>query len=157
MKSGPQCMGAGYDHLRVVPAEDQHAHQLEPLLREADRAEILRANWPRAIDSLLYGIRTSRSFVALADGSPVMVFGISESASVWALGTDYITEHPKEFMRMARRIFPWIFAGLPVVWCCLDIKNTVHAAWLSAMGFSPDPHSNPGDGFEVYYLLNNYV
>ena len=85
------------------------------------------------------------------------LFGISSRAAVWALGTDYITEHPKEFMRLSKRVFPWLFAGLPVVWCRLDTKNTVHAAWLSAMGFSPAPYSKPRNGFEVYYLLNTHV
>ena len=148
-------MVGGYDHLRVVPAEDQHANQLEPRLREADRSEALRGGWPRALDALLYGVRNSRSFVVLSYGVPVMICGISNDASVWALGTDYITEHPKEFMRISKRIFPWLFAGLPVVWCLMDTLNTVHASWLSAMGFSHT--STQANGCAVYYLLNTHV
>ena len=147
-------MVAGYDDVRVVPAQDQHAHQLDPILREADRREILRAGWPRTLSSLLYGVRSSRSFAALTDGAPVMLFGILEDGAVWALGSDYITEHPKKFMRISMRIFPWLFAGIPFVWCYLDTENTVHSRWLSAMGFSPTPDSRTQNGFEAYYLNN---
>lgn len=83
-----------------------------------------------------------------------MLFGISEAGAVWALGSDYITEHPKEFMRISMRIFPWLFSSLPFVWCFLDTENTVHSRWLHAMGFRPIPHSRTPNGFETYYLNN---
>ena len=75
-----------------------------------------------------------------------MMFGLMEDksdptiASVWALGTDWITENPLKFQRVTNKVLPLMSDGYSVIGGLVDAKNTVHVRWLIANGFEFDPN-----------------
>jgi hypothetical protein len=73
-----------------------------------------------------------------------MMFGIAEMPAspetgrfgcVWALGTDYITTHPKQLQRCTKKILPLLSAGYAYIGGAIDSLNERHIRWLLKSGF----------------------
>ena len=59
-----------------------------------------------------------------------MIFGIGSEGTVWALGTEWITENPTKFQRVTLKVLPLLFSGHKQVRCIADAKNVFHLKWL---------------------------
>jgi hypothetical protein len=102
--------------LQVVQLKARHFSDLCAHMRQADREELRAASAESAEDVLLRGIAES-VYVRVAEapwpgrmvGRTAMIWGVcpllgvSKSTGVpWALGTDAIEEHRKDFLRISR-------------------------------------------------------
>lgn len=73
-----------------------------------------------------------------------MMFGLMEDkedptvASVWALGSDWITENPLKFQRVTNKVLQRMSEDYSVIGGLVDAKNVVHVRWLMANGFEFD-------------------
>jgi len=130
---------------------------LAPLLREADRQELLAGTGEEPLEALTNGLELSVScMTALIDGEIVGMFGIVPNEEVWAstgvtygvvwfLGSDRATESPKDFMRVSRMWLNTFKEDYFALGNLVDARNTVHIRWLKAMGFEfTNVHNNYG-------------
>lgn len=138
--------GLDCNGITIKKSTREDAACLSDNLREADIREIYRASKRTPLVALCNGLRSSRCFTAHFEGHPVMMFGLMEDksdptiASVWALGTDWITENPLKFQRVTNKVLPLMSDGYSVIGGLVDAKNTVHVRWLIANGFEFDPN-----------------
>ena len=82
---------------------------LAPRLREADKNEVSALGFRTPLAALEASFFSSdAAFTGLIDGVPAMMFGVgaplfAEFGTVWALGTDTLTAHPREMLVYGRR------------------------------------------------------
>ena len=128
-------------HLRAVHPRD--AYILAPLLREADKREIIARQHLDIENALWHSITESdEAFVASRpDGSPLAVFGVGSSEELprlgipWMVGTDEMIRYKKALIRDAHK---WVEKKLDtytILSNYVDSRNTVHINWLKHLGF----------------------
>lgn len=114
-------------------------------LRQADLQEMhaVMGGHVDPVQALKYGIETSYfPFVATIDGVPACVFGAvpephdDRFGSVWLMGTDAITNHPRTFLRHSKEYLEKVAEPFSLLWNCVDKRNDVHIRWLKWMGFT---------------------
>lgn len=129
---------------------------LAPRLREADVNEVLALGFRNSLAALEASFYSSDAvFTGLIDGVPAMMFGVgaplfAESGTVWALGTDTLTAHPREMLVYGRRKIRELLEEFPVLenWC--DARYHAAHRWLKRLGFTlsdPEPHGPHGEEF----------
>lgn len=123
---------------------DGDAEALAPILRQADLQE-LQATSPLSPREVLR-ISAEESIPSCAiigtSGNIAGLFGAVPSAPstgvVWLLGSDELTKGPtlKEFMRRCHGYLDTLHTLYPLLYNCIDERNTVHISWLRHMGFT---------------------
>ncbi len=122
-------------------------------LRDVDRMEVCGmygedANVGVVIRST-YLVSRDTTFVGLADGEPLCVFGVappvllSDVATPWLLGTSKIRMHSRTFLRHSRRIVKAWASMFPLMRNYVDDRNADAIRWLQWVGFqvySPEPY-----------------
>lgn len=120
------------------------ADALAPRLRHADLQE-LRATSPRdPVDVLRMSAEESvpSCTVVGASGRVAGLFGAVPSAPstgvVWLLGSDELTQGPtlRAFLRQCHGYLNTLHALYPILYNCIDERNSVHINWLKHMGFT---------------------
>lgn len=126
----------------VVPATVEHALELEPKMRQADRAECEGMGW-EALPGLLFSLKHSRdSWAGLADGECVCIFGVycksflGTEANPWLLATDEMPKHARTFLRLNKRYMASLRDEFQVLSGHVDVNNVVSQRWLRWLGFS---------------------
>jgi len=93
--------------------------------------------------------RSSKCYTFLIDGIPAAMFGIapdsllSNSASVWFLGTDDMGRAKKTFMVQSRRFINLLLKEYPVLYNFVDYRYKKTLQWLEWCGakiFDPAPY-----------------
>lgn len=128
----------------VRPATPGDGETLAAVMREADVAELVALGSapevaaPRAIR------RSVAAWTARDEGGVICCAGIalrtpvSDTAAPWLLCSDRIAEHPRQLLRVSRRVV----RAARERW---RLENYVHAdnadaiAWLGWLGFTVDP------------------
>lgn len=138
------------------PATMEDVFFLADRLRRADRDEVLALGFRSPLLALESSFASSdAAFTGLIDGVPAMMFGVgaplfAESGTVWALGTDVLTAHPREMLVYGRRKIRELLELFPFLenWC--DARYTAAHRWLKRIGFTlsdPLPHGPHGEEF----------
>jgi hypothetical protein len=133
--------------IRTVAASVGDALHIAPLLRQADRNELVAyGGYPPEICLPDYVADSKYAYAVYKEACPVLeplcLFGLQEhpedpSIGVpWMVGTDLLTREPITFLRKA----PWFieqFNSLyPLLANFVDARNELHVRWLKAMGFT---------------------
>lgn len=113
-------------------------------LRSADRDEVLALGaTPR--QALKGSVQLSDyAWAGYVDGELAMIFGcgntlVSEVGSVWALGTDVCTKHPREMLVVGRKVLQTLLDINPKMQNYCDARYTAAHRWLKKLGFHIDP------------------
>lgn len=144
-----------------MPAMPEHAEDMAPRLRAADVLEVYRSHGHGALEALLSGLDSSEeAYTLFLDGRPAAMFGVAPiqrsllgtvwAHSIWLLGTDDLTRHPRDFLRTSRRVFPYIASRYPVLFNMVDDEYTGALRWLEWLGFwvgYPEPFGPFGHPF----------
>lgn len=106
-------------------------------LREADIFEIETVHgcdYQTALFSVVRANEGSCS-ISFCNGVPFVIHGAKENGLIWAVGTDLIAQAGLSVIRWGRDLVETYQDKHRVLWNYMDRRNTVHARWLSAMGF----------------------
>lgn len=120
----------------------QHAYDLAPRLRSADKAEIKARSGKSPVLGLISSVHASNpGITAVVDDEIICIFGAAATespllGSVWLLGSDAIEQHNRLFLRESRRWINALHAIYPVLYNYVDERNAVHLRWLRWLGFS---------------------
>lgn len=139
-------------HYILSPATEADAHELAPLLRAPDRAEVLALGL-EPIDGLLSSLRASREAWTMraADGRVVFMIGvcpltlIGRTGVPWLLGSDLVLTHRRAFMVETRRLLDRAHEMFPVLRNLVDARYPQAIRWLDWLGFvirDPQPIAN---------------
>lgn len=129
--------------VRVRAAVPGDGALLAGRLRQADLAELQAAHgdedpWrvlERGMDA------SEECWCATLDGLPVALFGRSEVtihdwrwyAKVWMVGSDTVTQRPRDLLALARAWLPSL-AQNTIAWNWIDSRNTAHIRFLQHLG-----------------------
>ena len=146
----------------VVKATPEHAVDMAPRLRLADRAEIWASSKATPTRTLLASIKESRwAFAGLVDGEPVCLFGIvpvgliGPVAVPWLLATDAMERHARMFLHRSRHTVAIMSQAYPLLVNYVDARNKVSIKWLKWLGFDimePVPHGSFGLPFHRFEM-----
>lgn len=122
----------------------QHVASLCPVLREADRQEILALTGAPPEVSLPSAVAVSESAqAAFVEGSGIAaifgvepVLGFPDVGIVWFVGSDLVTRHTREFLTLSRQWLDATHLRYPLLTNRVDARNELHIRWLRWMGFS---------------------
>lgn len=126
-------------YIRLSTLDDPFT--IGPKLRKADISEIKAASGRLPSDALMRGVLNSRPcYTAITpDGEPSGMFGVvpadKNTGIIWALFTDNILNHRKEFMRVSRQVVEECNNQYALLTNVVDARNTVHVRWLRKLGF----------------------
>lgn len=113
-------------------------------MRQSDVDEVWAAKHASPQHALMSSFLSSRdiSFTGLANGEPVLMFGVvppsplGAVATPWALGTNALREHFREFVRRSKPVVETISLMFPVLENYVDARNIDAIRWLQWVGFS---------------------
>ena len=127
--------------ITMLPATEDDAHELAPLLRAEDRAEVL-ALGVAPVDGLLQSLAAAREawtwrgdsrIICMAGVSPLSLIG--STGVPWLLGSPLVASHRRAFMVETRRtVARWL-----MMFCALrnvvDDRYVAAHRWLRWLGF----------------------
>ena len=149
----------GYEVRDAVEAD---AHELAPLMAEADRVECYRASGATPLEALLAG--HGMSYVSRACVGPsgkvcgMWGVGASEEHAPWSrgwfLGADELRAKPRTFLAVTVADMNWVMdreaRGLYAV---VDEQYGAALRWLDWLGFTPRARGPIGIGGEPFVLM----
>lgn len=125
----------------LAPATLADAHELVPLLRESDRAEILAMNMSPE-EGVVVSLRASReAWTARADGEILCMTGIAPLTAIgptgvpWLVGTDIVPRHARHFLCESHRLVERWLEMFPVLRTFVDSRYKQAIRWLDHAGF----------------------
>lgn len=138
------------------PATAEDCRFVAAHLREADRREVLASGFRSSLAALETSFHGSDVvFAGLIDGEVSMIFGVgapifADAGTVWALGTDNLTRHPREMLIHGRAKVRELLEQFPAMENYCDARYTAAHRWLKRIGFTlsgPVPHGPHGEPF----------
>lgn len=141
--------------ITIRPATLDDARFVREHLRHHDRME-LEAVAGSGKDLVSLSVAGSdRAYAAEADGEVFMLFGvgsglISDTASVWALGTDRCNDLPFTMVRLGRKIVHELLDEYAVMENFVDDRYSASIRWLRLLGAhlgEPEPYGRDGKPF----------
>jgi hypothetical protein len=132
--------------IEIVPATLEHAADLAPRLRAADRQEIEAMSGRDPAEALAHSIgRGLWSEALMIDGQVEALGGLGTVSMLfgpgvpWLMGSDRLTERARWFLRESRRQVARMREtyGELVNW--VDARNTLSVRYLERLGFTIDP------------------
>lgn len=135
-------MGCAAVTYSMMPATEADAHELAPLLRAPDRAEVL-ALGVDPVEGLLQSLRSSReAFTARAAcGRIICMAGVSPASLIgqtgvpWLLGTDLVPVYRRPFMVETRAMIARWLTLFPVLRNLVDARYEAAIRWLRWLKF----------------------
>ena len=133
----------------MLPATEDDARELAPLLRAEDRAEVL-ALGVDPVPAILNGVVTAReAWTYRDDGRIICMAGVSPFSLIgqtgvpWLLGSELVPTHRRAFMLETRRMVGRWLTLFPVLRNLVDARYDAAIRWLQWLGFTV------GDPFPV--------
>ena len=130
-----------YPTLEVVPAKIEHAYQLAPHMKQADREEVKAASGLEPLEVLLKSLELSeKAYTIMVAGSEVIALGglvhlTQEVGIPWALTSDKIVLYPKQFCSITKELIKGFHKSYPLLTNFCDARNTTTIRWLKWCGF----------------------
>lgn len=131
-----------FGKLYVEHSSIRDAYSISLHLRSADRDEIAAVTLKPPVRVLVDGIAESDPCYTIktAGGKPCGLFGVRDSghpqsAVVWMLGTDDLTNNGRTFLRHSRYWLDELHRNYRLLFNVIDARNSVHQRWLDWMGF----------------------
>lgn len=122
-------------------ATDEDIRFVGERLREADRQEVIALGADPAFAVRCSTLFSDEAYTGLIDGEPSMIFGVGQpilgdTASVWALGTDNCSRHPREMLKFGKLLVQDFLTRYPRMenWC--DARYEAAIRWLRKIGFT---------------------
>lgn len=135
----------------VAAALPEHAADLAPRLREADRREVAAFSGADAGEALMRGVReSSLAWTIIRDGRPLACFGVAPMSLLgatgvpWLLGSDDVRGISLAFLRGGRMFVESMLARFRRLENYVDARNTVSVNWLRWLGFTVHPAQRAG-------------
>jgi len=123
--------------------QEGDAEALEPMLRDADRAEINASTEKYPLEVLREGGELSSPSCTIIgnSGAVVGMFGVvgeGDYGRVWLLGSDELVTGAlsRQFIRECRRYLHVMARPYQRIGNVIDERNTVHIRWLKWLGFT---------------------
>lgn len=145
--------------VHIVPARCRHIATIARRMRAADADECRAMAGLSPLDGLRSSMLRSEAYTALVNGQPEAMFGTSDInvlagiGSAWLLGTDEVTRHPKEFLRMSREWLAKPFTRYSVLRNVVSVENSASIRWLKWLGATfSDPIDVGGKPFVLFEL-----
>jgi len=122
---------------------------LAPYLRLADRREIIAHSGESPRLGLERNMRYSdKCWTVMLDDDPIALFGYSQygedSANIWMLGSDKISEIKWQFLRESKNWIKKIAKDFDRLWAIADVRNDLHTKWYKWLGFTITTTINQG-------------
>ncbi len=128
--------------ITMLPATEDDARELAPLLRAEDRAEVL-ALGVEPVPALLNGVVTAtEAWTYRADGQIICMAGISPLSLIghtgvpWLLGSPLVVQHRRAFMVETRRMVAHWLTLFPLLRNVVDARYEAAIRWLRWLGFA---------------------
>lgn len=128
--------------ITMLPATEDDARELAPLLRAEDRAEISALSGRDPAGLLVESVAASwESTTYRADGALICIGGVAPLSLIgstgvpWLMGTDLVPVHRKAFMRHSREAMPRWLARFPILRNVVDARYAEAIRWLRWLGF----------------------
>ena len=126
--------------LEIIPATTEHAYQLAPHMKQADREEVKAASGLEPLEVLLKSLELSEKAYALLAGDEVIALGglvpLTEQIGIpWALTSDKIALYSKQFCRITKELIKGFHKKYPLLTNFCDARNTTTIRWLKYCGF----------------------
>jgi hypothetical protein len=138
--------------IAMLPATGKDAHELAPLLRADDRAEVLALLGPvhpveGPADGLLQGVTTAHEAWTARDGAGriICMAGVSPLSLIgstgipWLLGSDLVRTHRRAFMVESRRLVARWLTRFDALRNVVDARYGAAIRWLGWLGFEIGP------------------
>ncbi len=148
--------------LRAVTAFDLRT--VAEFMRPADRAEIARSTGSLPFPALVRAVTISaEAWCATVDHVPAALFGVAPGLTPdcgmygipWLLGTDLVTRHARELLRLAPAMIAAWRDRYGELWNLVDAENGQARRWLAHMGArlqAPAPWGVRDDPFILFQL-----
>lgn len=127
--------------IAMLPATEDDARELAPLLRAEDRAEVL-ALGVEPVDGLLQSVAAAReAWTWRADGLVICMAGVAPLSLIgrtgvpWLLGSDLVPAHRRIFMVETRRAVARWLGMFDVLRNVVDARYAAAIRWLRWLGF----------------------
>ena len=140
-------------NITIREATMDDARYIAKHLRKEDRDEILALGQmtPGAMVTTSF-VGSDVSFVGVIDGVPALIFGTgqklrSDTAEIWALGTDECFKAPLAMVKYGRRVVKELLEYYPALENYCDARYTRSLRWLRQIGFTigePEPYGDAG-------------
>ena len=128
--------------ITVLPAIENDARELAPLLRAEDRDEVLTLGLD-PVDGLLHSVAGAReAWTYRADGRIICMAGVAPLSLIgttgvpWLLGSDLVPAHRRAFMVETRRMIGRWLALFPTLRNVVDARYAAAIRWLEWLGFT---------------------
>lgn len=128
--------------ITMLPATEDDARELAPLLRAEDRAEVLALGL-EPVDGLLQSVaaaceawtwRDDGRIICMAGVAPLSLIG--STGIPWLLGSPLVAAHRRTFMvETSRRVAHWLTL-FPVLRNVVDARYEAAIRWLRWLGFT---------------------
>lgn len=128
--------------ITMLPATEDDARELAPLLRAEDRDEVLALGLD-PVDGLLHSVVGAReAWTYRADGRIVCMAGVAPLSLIgatgvpWLLGSDLVLAHRRAFMVETRRTIGRWLTLFPMLRNVVDARYAAAIRWLGWLGFT---------------------
>ena len=126
--------------LEVIPATTEHAYQLAPVMKQADREEVKAASGFEPLEVLLKSLELSEKAYAILAGNETIALGglvrLNEKVGIpWALTSDKIALYPKQFCKITKELIKGFHKNYPLLTNFCDARNITTIRWLKWCGF----------------------
>lgn len=145
--------------MRIRRAREEDAVMIAPLLREAEKKEILRYGDGSLEGSIRRSIALSQAVLLFDDdGAPLCLFGLHKNllgsaALPWLVGTDALDRHRKFFLRNSRKWIEKQRRRYRYLYGTVDAEYEAAKRWLIWLGFTLHPPEKTGrHGAELCYF-----
>lgn len=144
--------------ISVREAAPEDAELIAPLLRDADRKEILRTLPLPVAMSIRHSIERSSMAAAMFHGDELLgLFGLVEPVALdpsvgvpWMIGTVHLARHRKVFLRETRRSVEEWRSSHTVLTNLVDAQYGQALRWMRWLGFEIYPPEPLGVGGALF-------
>lgn len=128
--------------ITMLPATEEDACELAPLLRAEDRDEVLALGLD-PVDGLLQSVagaheawtyRTDGRIICMAGVGPLSLIGAT--GVPWLLGSDLVPAHRRAFLVETRRAVARWLTFFPLLSNVVDARYDAAIRWLRWLGFT---------------------
>ena len=145
--------------ITMLPATEDDARELAPLLRPEDRAEVLALGLD-PVDGLLQSLAAAReAWTWCDDGRLICMAGVAPLSLIgstgvpWLLGSPLVAIHRRAFMVETRRTLAHWLTMFDVLRNVVDARYDAAIRWLSWLGFKVgEPFCLANGEFRVVHM-----